>query len=90
VPRDRAGTFDPQIVPKHARRLDGFNEAIISLYAKGLTTGEIQDHLSEIYGADVSRDLVSKVTDAVADQLTAWQNRSLESLWPVRSSTPST
>jgi transposase-like protein len=60
VPRDRQGSFEPKIVPKHARRLDGFDEAIISLYAKGLTTGEIQAHLREIYGAEVSRDTISK------------------------------
>jgi transposase-like protein len=83
VPWDRAGTFDPRIVPKHSRRLDGFDEAIISLYAKGLTTGEIQAHLSEIYGADVSRETISKVTDAVAQELAEWQNRPLDSLWPV-------
>ncbi len=83
VPRDRAGSFDPKIVPKHSRRLDGFDEAIISLYAKGLTTGEIQAHLREIYGAEVSRELVSKVTDAVAQDLVEWQNRPLDAVWPV-------
>jgi Transposase, Mutator family len=69
VPRDRNGKFEPQIVPKHARRVEGFNEAIVSLYAKGPTTGDIRAHLAEIYGVEVSRDLVSKVTDAVADEL---------------------
>jgi putative transposase len=83
VPRDRAGTFEPKIVPKHSRRLDGFDEAIISLYAKGLTTGEIQSHLREIYGAEVSKELVSKVTDAVLGELGEWQNRPLDALWPV-------
>jgi transposase-like protein len=68
VPRDRAGSFTPVIVPKNARRLGGFNEAIISLYAKGLTTGQIQAHLHDVYGADISRGLVSKVTDAVNDE----------------------
>jgi putative transposase len=73
VPRDRAGTFEPRIVPKHARRVDGFDEAIISLYAKGLTTGEIAAHLAEIYQVDVSRDLISKVTDKVNDELEVWR-----------------
>lgn len=72
VPRDRQGSFTPQIVPKHARRVEGFDEAIISLYAKGLTTGEMQAHLAEIYDVQVSRDLVSRVTDEVAEELAAW------------------
>src|SRR5829696_6460988 len=83
VPRDRAGTFDPAIVPKHARRLTGINEAICSLYAKGLTTGEIQAHLHDIYGMDVSRELVSKVTDAVVEAMIEWQNRPLDRVYPV-------
>ena len=83
VPRDRAGEFEPLIVPKHARRLDGFNEAIISLYAKGLTTGEIQAHLLEIYGAEVSKDTISRVTDAVNAEVTEWQHRPLDKLYPV-------
>lgn len=66
VPRDRAGTFTPQVVPKHQRRVEGFDEAILSLYAKGLTAGEIQAHLAEIYDVDVSRDLISRATDKVA------------------------
>jgi putative transposase len=78
VPRDREGEFDPVIVPKHARRLDGFNESIISLYAKGLTTGEISAHLFEIYGAEVSKDTISRITDAVAPELAEWQNRPLD------------
>jgi putative transposase len=81
VPRDRNGKFEPQIVPKHARRLAGFNEAIVSLYAKGLTTGEIRAHLAEIYGVEVSRDLVSRVTDQVAEELAAWQSRPLDRTW---------
>jgi transposase-like protein len=82
VPRDREGEFDPVIVPKHARRLDGFNESIISLYAKGLTTGEISAHLFEIYGAEVSKDTISRITDAVAPELTEWQNRPLDRVYP--------
>lgn len=83
VPRDRAGTFEPQIVPKHARRVEGFDEAVISLYAKGLTTGEIAAHLAEVYGTTVSRELISKITDKVVDELTTWQNRPLDRVYPV-------
>lgn len=83
VPRDRAGSFAPRIVPKHARRLDGFNEAILSLYAKGLTTGEISAHLADVYDADVSRELVSRVTDSVLDEMEAWRQRPLDRIYPV-------
>jgi putative transposase len=83
VPRDRNGKFEPLIVPKHARRVAGFNDAIVSLYAKGLTTGEIRAHLGEIYGVEVSRDLVSRVTDRVAEELAAWQSRPLDRIYPV-------
>jgi transposase-like protein len=83
VPRDRAGTFEPQIVPKHARRVEGFDEAIISLYAKGLTTGEIQAHLAEIYSTEVSKELISKITDKVIDELNSWRSRPLERIYPV-------
>jgi transposase-like protein len=83
VPRDRKGEFEPLIVPKHARRVEGFNEAIVSLYARGLTTGEIRGHLGEIYGVEVSRDLISRVTDRVTDELAAWQSRPLDRIYPV-------
>jgi putative transposase len=83
VPRDRNGKFEPQIVPKHARRVAGFNQAIVSLSAKGLTTGEIRAHLGEIYGVEVSRDLISRVTDAVAGELALWQSRPLDRIYPV-------
>jgi transposase-like protein len=83
VPRDRQGSFEPKIVPKHARRVTGFDEAIVSLYAKGLTTGEIQAHLAEIYDVQISRDLVSRVTDKVAEELAAWQTRPLDAIYPV-------
>jgi putative transposase len=83
VPRDRAGSFEPLVVPKHARRVGGFDTAILSLYAKGLTTGEIQAHLAEVYGAEVSRELISKVTDAVNEELAAWRNRPLDRVYPV-------
>ena len=83
VPRDRNGTFEPQLIPKHARRLDGFNQAIVSLYAKGMTTGDIQAHLRELYGAEVSRELISKVTDAVVEEMVDWQSRPLDAVYPV-------
>lgn len=83
VPRDVDGEFEPQIVPKHVRRVGGFDEAILSLYAKGLTTGEIQAHLSDVYGAEVSRDLISRVTDAVLEDMSAWRNRPLDRIYPV-------
>ncbi|TDC77350.1 IS256 family transposase [Actinomadura sp. 7K507] len=83
VPRDRAGEFEPQIVPKHARRVAGFDESIISLYAKGLTTGEIRAHLAEIYQVEVSRDLISRVTDKVVEEMEAWRARPLDSVYPV-------
>ena len=83
VPRDRAGTFEPTIVPKHQRRIGGFDESVISLYAKGLTTGEISAHLEEIYGADISKDTISRITDAVNAEATEWQNRPLDPVWPM-------
>ncbi|SPT63102.1 Transposase and inactivated derivatives [Actinomadura madurae] len=83
VPRDRAGEFEPQIVPKHARRVEGFDEAIVSLYAKGLTTGEIRAHLAEIYQVEVSRDLISRVTDKVLEEMEAWRARPLDAVYPV-------
>jgi len=83
VPRDRNGTFEPLIVPKGERRLDGFDERIVSLYARGLTVREIQGHLQELYGVEVSPDLISRVTDAVHEEVRAWQNRPLDPLYPV-------
>jgi transposase-like protein len=78
VPRDRGGTFEPQIVAKHQRRLAGFDEAVISLYAKGMTTGDIAAHLSEVYDTEVSRDLVSRVTEKVLADMRAWRSRPLD------------
>ncbi|WP_432049886.1 IS256 family transposase [Verrucosispora sp. NA02020] len=83
VPRDRDGTFEPQIVRKRQRRLSGVEDMVISLSAKGLTTGEIQAHLSEVYGADVSRQTISTITDKVVDGMTEWQNRPLDPVYPV-------
>jgi putative transposase len=83
VPRDRNGTFEPVLVPKGERRLEGFDDRIISLYARGLTIREIQGHLSELYGVEVSPDLISRVTDAVLDEVREWQNRPLDAVYPV-------
>lgn len=83
MPRDRDGSFEPVTVPKHTRRLDGFSEMVISLYAKGMTTGEIQAHLEEIYDTQLSRETISKITDAVVGDMVAWQNRPLDRLYPV-------
>ncbi|MGL5444185.1 MAG: IS256 family transposase, partial [[Mycobacterium] stephanolepidis] len=83
VPRDRDGSFEPQIVAKHQRRLAGFDQTVISLYAKGMTTGDIAKHLSDVYDTDVSRDLVSTVTDQVLEDMRAWQSRPLDRIYPV-------
>ena len=83
VPRDRNGSFEPVTVPKHARRLDGLAGNVINLYAKGLTTGEIRDHLEEIYGTDISKDTVSRITDGIVEDMLAWQSRPLDPIYPV-------
>jgi putative transposase len=83
VPRDRDGSFEPQIVRKRQRRLAGVDELVISLAAKGLTTGEVAAHLADVYGAEVSRDTISRITDAVVDELIGWQSRPLERVYPV-------
>jgi putative transposase len=81
VPRDRAGTFEPQIVRKRQRRLSGVDEMVLSLYAKGLTTGEISAHFAEIYGASVSKETISRITDKVLDEMTDWCHRPLDSVY---------
>jgi len=83
VPRDRNGTFEPQIVRKGQTRLEGFNERIIALYARGMTTRDIRAHLREMYGVEVSPDLISRVTDAVVEELAEWQSRPLDQVYPV-------
>lgn len=83
VPRDRAGTFEPKIIGKHQRRFTGFDDKILSMYARGMTTREIQGHLLEIYEVDVSATLISEVTDAVIEELRQWQGRPLERLYPI-------
>jgi putative transposase len=81
VPRDRDGTFEPQIVRKRQRRLGGVDEIILSLYAKGLTTGEISAHFAEIYGASVSKETISRITDRVIEEMQAWQARPLDEVY---------
>src|SRR3954454_9602424 len=83
VPRDRNGSFEPQIIAKGQTRLDGFDDRIISLYARGLSVREIQGHLLELYGTEGSPDLISRVTDAVLDEVREWQNRPLDPVYPV-------
>ena len=83
IPRDRHASFEPQIVSKHQTRWTGFDDKILSLYARGMTVREIQGHLQEMYGAEVSPSLISSVTDAVMDEAKAWQARPLESLYPI-------
>jgi transposase-like protein len=78
VPRDRNSSFAPVTVRKGQRRLDGLTGNVISLYAKGMTTGDIQAHLGEIYGTEISRDTISRITDAVVEDLLSWQNRPLD------------
>jgi transposase-like protein len=83
VPRDRDGSFEPQLVKKRQRRLSGVEDMVLSLSAKGLTTGEISAHLAEVYGADVSKQTISTITDKVLDGMAEWQNRPLDSVYPV-------
>jgi putative transposase len=83
TPRDRNGTFEPKIVAKGQTRFTGFDDKILSMYARGMSTREIQGHLEEIYGVDVSPTLISNVTDAVQDEVRAWQNRPLEPIYPI-------
>jgi putative transposase len=83
VPRDREASFDPKIVRKRQRRLAGVDELVLSLTAKGLTTGEVSAHLAEVYGAEVSRDTISNITDRVLAEMADWQSRPLDPVYPV-------
>jgi putative transposase len=83
MPRDRNGTFEPKLVPKHQRRLNGFNDIVISLVARGMTTRDIQAHLADAYQVDISPELISKITDAVLPELREWQSRPLDAVYPV-------
>src|SRR3954449_3424472 len=83
VPRDRNGSFEPKILPKHERRVQGFDDKILSMYARGMTTRDIQAHLEEIYGVEVSPSLISEVTDAVVEEVRAWQHRPLDPIYMI-------
>jgi putative transposase len=83
VPRDRISTFEPQILPKHQTRFTGFDDKIISMYARGMTTREIEGHLKEMYGVEVSAGLVSQVTEAVSEEVKTWQSRALEPIYGI-------
>lgn len=83
VPRDRNSTFDPVIIPKGESRFKGFDDKIISMYAKGMTTRDIRSHLEEMYGVEVSPTLISQVTEAVTEEVRLWQNRSLDDIYPI-------
>lgn len=83
VPRDRNGSFEPKLVKKGQTRIDGFDDKIISMYARGMTVREIQAHLKSLYGVEISPDLISRVTSAVLEEVKAWQNRALEACYPV-------
>src|SRR6201992_224528 len=83
VPRDRQASFDPQLIARYQRRFPGFDDKIISMYARGMSTREIVGHLRDLYGIDVSPDLISAVTDAVLEEVAAWQARPLEPVYPL-------
>lgn len=83
VPRDRNGTFEPALVPKRQRRISGFNDLVIGLVARGMTTRDVQAHVAEVYQVDISAELVSKVTDAVLPELREWQQRPLDAMYPI-------
>jgi putative transposase len=82
-PRDRAGSFEPQIVRKHQRRFEGFDDKIVAMYARGMSVRDIQAHLRELYGVEVGHDLISRVTDAVLEDVREWQSRPLEDVYPI-------
>src|ERR687890_157394 len=83
IPRDRQASFDPQLIAKYQRRFPGFDDKIVSMYARGMSTREIVGHLRDLYGIEVSADLVSAVTDAVLDEIATWQARPLEPVYPL-------
>jgi len=83
TPRDREGTFEPQLIPKHQRRVPGFDEKILALYAKGMTTRDIQQIVQELYGVEVSASLISEITSDLDAEVTAWRTRTLDPVWPI-------
>ncbi len=80
---DREGEFEPQLIPEGVRRFSGFDDKVISLYARGMTVSEIHSYLEEIYQTNISKDLISTVTDGVIEEVTTWQNRSLDDVYPI-------
>lgn len=83
IPRDRAGSFEPQVIPKHQRRLSGFDDKVLALHAKGLTTRDIQDIVGELYGVEVSASLISQITAESDGEVSIWRSRRLEAIWPI-------
>src|SRR5512133_2076521 len=83
VPRDREGSFEPHVIKKHQRRVEGFDEKVLALYARGMTTRDIAAHLRELYGTDVSHELISKATDAIIPMFREWQARPLDTIYPI-------
>ncbi len=83
MPRDRNSSFEPAIVPKKTRRLNNINSVVLSLYSRGMTTRDIEAHLEEVYGASVSRELISNITEVVVDEIKAWQARPLDEVYPI-------
>ena len=83
VPRDRDSSFEPQIVKKGQKRFTGFDDKIISMYARGMTVREIQAHIEEIYGVDISHEMISNITDSIIDEIVQWQNRPLDKVYPI-------
>jgi len=83
VPRDRVGDFEPTLIKKHQRRFSGFDDKIVSMYSRGMTTRDIQSHLKEMYGTEVSPEFISSVTDSVMDEVREWQNRPLSRVYPI-------
>lgn len=83
VPRDRASSFEPRLVPKGERRLSGFNELVCGLVSRGMTTRDVQGHIADVYGVDISAELVSRITDAILPELRGWQSRPLDALYPI-------
>ena len=83
VPRDRNGTFEPQLIKKRQRRLEGFDEKVLALYSRGMSTREIQGHLEDLYGVEVSPTLISNVTNGVMEEVRAWQSRPLSEVYPI-------
>ncbi len=83
IPRDREGSFDPKLIRKYQTRWPDFDDKIISMYARGMSTRDIQGHVEDLYGVAISPELVSRITDTVADEVTAWQSRPLDAVYPI-------